>query len=122
MRQIGPYLRLARERVGLSQRELSLRTGITQAAISKIESPAKGKPYFESIAKIAEVLGLSMDQLAADCGLISERSHRGQKLDSAELEKAQEGAAKVASHIKAASTELSATIRSLNVAVRRTKR
>jgi hypothetical protein len=63
-----------------------------------------------------------MDQLAADCGLISERSHRGQKLDSAELEKAQEGAAKVASHMKAASTELSATIRSLNAAFRRTKR
>jgi hypothetical protein len=32
-----------------------------------MESPAKGKPYFESIAKIADVLGLSMEQLAADC-------------------------------------------------------
>jgi F0F1-type ATP synthase epsilon subunit len=87
-----------------------------------MESPAKGKPYFESIAKIADVLGLSMERLPADCCVISERSHRGQKLDSAELEKAQDGAVKAASHMKAASTELSASIRLLNVARRRTKR
>jgi hypothetical protein len=87
-----------------------------------MESPAKGKPYFESIAKIADVLGLSMEQLASDCGIIPDRSHRGQQLDSAELEKAQDGAVKAAGHIKAATTELSATIRSLNVALRRTKR
>ncbi len=122
MRQIGPYLRLARERAGLSQRELADRTGITQAAISKMESPAKGKPYFESIAKIADVLGLSMEQLAADCGIIAERSHRGQQLDAAELEKAQDGAVKAAGHVKAASSELAASIRLLNVALRRKKR
>jgi hypothetical protein len=63
-----------------------------------------------------------MEQLAADCGIMSERSHRGQKLDSAELDKAQDGAVKAASHMKAASIELSASIRLLNVARRRTKR
>jgi hypothetical protein len=63
-----------------------------------------------------------MEQLAADCGIISERSRRGQQLDSVELEKAQEGAVKAAGHVKAASTELSASIRLLNVALRRTKR
>jgi len=120
--QIGPYLRQARKRAGLSQRELSSRTGISQSEISKIESQRKDDPYFESVAKIADVLGLRMDQLAAECGLISERSHRGHQLVSAELEKVHEGFVGAATHMKAASTELSASVRLLTVALRRKKR
>ena len=47
---------------GLSQRQLSLKTGISEAAICKYVSGAR-TPHIEIIGKIAEVLGVTSDYL-----------------------------------------------------------
>ena len=47
---------------GLSQRQLSLKTGISEAAICKYVSGAR-TPHIETIGKIAEVLGVTSDYL-----------------------------------------------------------
>jgi transcriptional regulator with XRE-family HTH domain len=52
----GAVLRAARERAGLSQRELAARAGIRQPAISEIESD-KVAPSVERLAQLVSLCG-----------------------------------------------------------------
>jgi len=59
----GLTLRRAwREYLGLTQAEVAGRMGITQPALSQIESPA-ARPRRSTLARLAEALGVAVEQL-----------------------------------------------------------
>ena len=62
MSQVGPRLRLARERRGLSQKEVAEQTGAYISNLSCYES-GKRTPPLELFVAIARVLGVSTDYL-----------------------------------------------------------
>lgn len=55
---VGQSIARAREEAGLSQRELTAKSGVMQAEISKIEL-GKGNPTITTLQKIAKALGKS---------------------------------------------------------------
>jgi len=71
---LGSTLRQAREATGLSLRGLARKIGISPAQISQIEGGTRKSPGFQSIAKIAAALSLSLDEVAAAAGLGAEPS------------------------------------------------
>jgi DNA-binding XRE family transcriptional regulator len=54
-------LRQARKDKGLTQRQVAELAGIDNSSLGKIEKGAQRQPGFETIAKLAEILGLSLD-------------------------------------------------------------
>jgi transcriptional regulator with XRE-family HTH domain len=65
MEQIGPRIRDARERAVLSQGELAVKAGISQNALSQIET-GKSQPRMSTIRKVAEALGIEPGRLMQD--------------------------------------------------------
>ena len=65
---MGPILRAARERVRLTQSELAYRVGLAPNHIARLESGEKGVPRFDTVARLASQLGLSLDDLSWACG------------------------------------------------------
>ena len=59
---IGPRLREERERVGISQRELARRLGLSASLISQIESD-QSKPSVSTLYAIVTELGVSLDHV-----------------------------------------------------------
>jgi len=58
----GARLRRLRDRLGVSQRWLARETGLTSGALSFIEH-GKCCPSAENLARLADVLGVTMDEL-----------------------------------------------------------
>lgn len=58
-------LRDARERAGLSARALDERAGITPGHTSLIETGRRESPSVDTVRKISEALGVSLDWLIA---------------------------------------------------------
>jgi transcriptional regulator with XRE-family HTH domain len=54
-----------REERGLTQEELASRAGTTFGTVSRVES-AKSAPAWWTVRKIADALGVSMTELAAE--------------------------------------------------------
>jgi transcriptional regulator with XRE-family HTH domain len=63
--RLAGALRAARERRGMSREELARRSGISTATLTKIESRATHDPGFFTVARLAEVLRVGLDELAA---------------------------------------------------------
>ena len=61
---LGEAIAFARGRKGLTLRELGHRSGVSNAQLSLIETGKIKEPRFTTIARIAKVLGLSLDRLA----------------------------------------------------------
>jgi len=59
-REIGYRIAIAREEVGLNQKELAERLGISQATLSNYEK-GKRRIYLPQLQKIAEALGRPLD-------------------------------------------------------------
>ena len=53
-----PGLRLARQRLGLAQRQLASRAGVGQGTVCKLESMRRGA-YPQTVQKLAVALGVS---------------------------------------------------------------
>lgn len=68
---IGQRIRYARECRQLKQTELAERTGLTQAAISNLETDATRKPSGPSLLKIASALDVGPDWLLQGVGEMS---------------------------------------------------
>jgi transcriptional regulator with XRE-family HTH domain len=66
MQALGDQVLLQRRHAGLSQQEIAARAGLDTMTISRIESGAKKRLEIETAARLARVLGVSLDQL---CGL-----------------------------------------------------
>ncbi len=60
---IGKNIKKYREKLGISQDKLSKLAGITLHTITKIESGATPDPRIETVKKIADALGVSVDDL-----------------------------------------------------------
>ena len=61
-----------REQMGISQLELSHRSGISQASIARIESDLQRNLKAETIRKLAESLGVSVSRLIEEPSIIKE--------------------------------------------------
>jgi transcriptional regulator with XRE-family HTH domain len=103
-KRIGPAIRAHREAEGLSQAAVARRAGIHAAMLSRIERDERSDPYFSTIAKVAAVLGLSLDELAAEAGLPSVR--RARSATSAEAVRLDEDLATVSRHLARAQDRL----------------
>lgn len=68
-RAIGEVLQSAREQMKMSQGGLSEATGMPQAVISRVEGGQREAPRFETVARMAAGLQISLDDVAAACGL-----------------------------------------------------
>jgi len=60
---IAKNIKKYREKKGISQDKLSKLAGITLHTITKIESGATPDPRIETVKKIANALGISVDDL-----------------------------------------------------------
>ena len=60
---IGKNIKRYREKLGISQDKLSKLAGITLHTITKIECGATPDPRIETVKKIADALGVSVDEL-----------------------------------------------------------
>jgi len=63
MSTIAKNIKKYRAKLGISQDKLSKLAGITLHTITKIESGATPDPRIETVKKIAEALGVSIDDL-----------------------------------------------------------
>jgi transcriptional regulator with XRE-family HTH domain len=60
----GEQLRRYREAVGLSQEELAERAALTANAIGALERGERGRPYPDTVRRLADALGLDEAQRA----------------------------------------------------------
>ena len=60
---IAKNIKKYREKKGVSQDKLSKLAGVTLHTITKIESEATPDPRIETVKKIADALGVSVDEL-----------------------------------------------------------
>lgn len=63
MENLGKRLKYYREQIGLSQIDLSEKSGISQASIARIESGKQKNLKRETMKKLADGLGISLSQL-----------------------------------------------------------
>uniref|UniRef100_E6QWT0 HTH cro/C1-type domain-containing protein n=1 Tax=mine drainage metagenome TaxID=410659 RepID=E6QWT0_9ZZZZ len=62
---LGLVLRAARLEAGLSTRDLERATGISNGQISKVEGGVRPDPSFRTIMRLANGIGISLDDLVA---------------------------------------------------------
>jgi transcriptional regulator with XRE-family HTH domain len=67
-RTLGQILKAARLRARLSQSAVARSAEIDASILSNIESGKRTDLRFDTVARIAEVLGISLDTIAHDCG------------------------------------------------------
>lgn len=60
---LASLVKSAREKVGISQRELSRRTGIDNNTLAKIEKGERKKPNVLSLRKISYILNIKLEEL-----------------------------------------------------------
>ena len=65
---LAAVLRTARERAGLSQHQLAEEAGLAGNHLQRLESGTKALPRFDTVARLAAALGLSLDDIAAELG------------------------------------------------------
>lgn len=75
---IGAYLADRRQRLGLSQKQFSLRSGVCyQADLSQYET-GKKHPSLEMLIKLADALGIPRNEL---CKMLIEHAGEPEKFD-----------------------------------------
>lgn len=62
-------LKRSRDLAELTQDEASRLSGVPKSRISTYEQGVTNEPRFDIVARLAYVYGVSLDQLAAECGL-----------------------------------------------------
>lgn len=60
---LGKRLRMLREERGLGVRQLALKAGVSHSAISQIESGERPYPRYETKKKLADALGVTVEEL-----------------------------------------------------------
>jgi transcriptional regulator with XRE-family HTH domain len=101
-RTVGEVVQEARKGLGLSQRALGKAAGIDASHVSHLENDPDRIPRFDTMARVAAALGMSLDDLAADCGYGAEpKGSRPLPRAAAELEHIGETLAKAQSLVDA---------------------
>ena len=72
MENLGKRLKYYREQIGLSQIDLSEKSGISQASIARIESGKQKNLKRETMKRLADGLGISLTQLMEPLMVVSE--------------------------------------------------
>ena len=72
MREVGHRIKVLRKRLGLSQRELAKRAGLTNATISLIER-SQMSPSVASLKKILDSLGVTMTEFFSGRALFDDQ-------------------------------------------------
>jgi transcriptional regulator with XRE-family HTH domain len=67
---LGQAIRAVRRQVGLSQKELAEAAGIDQSYLSMIEAGQRSNPGTRIMARLAQALHVSIDDLAARAGYL----------------------------------------------------
>lgn len=67
---LGQAIRSVRKQAGLTQKELAEAAGIDQSYLSMIESDQRSNPGTRIIARLAQALQVSIDDLAARAGYL----------------------------------------------------
>ncbi len=79
LEDIGTRLREERDRVGISQRELARRIGLSASMISQIES-GQSKPSVSTLYAIVTELGVSVDDIfSGGNGAVARARRRGRR-------------------------------------------
>jgi len=63
MATIGENIKRARNKLGLTQDDLAKKADIKYTTLTKVESGTVNKPSVQTMAKIAKVLGVSIEEL-----------------------------------------------------------
>ena len=63
LRDVGEQVRLWRNHKGLTQSSLERAAGLAHNAVSRIERGEVQSPRIETLERLAEVMGISLDQL-----------------------------------------------------------
>lgn len=71
---LGEYLKELRKEKSISQRELAIEAGISNAEISRIETGERQKPSPDVLKQIAPILGVTYEQLMEKAGYLNDRS------------------------------------------------
>jgi transcriptional regulator with XRE-family HTH domain len=71
---LGQAIRAVRQQEGLSQKEVAEAAGIDQSYLSMIESDQRKNPGTRIMARLAQVLQVSIDDLAARAGYLPHRA------------------------------------------------
>lgn len=69
-KSLAQVISSARIRAGLSQHALAREVGIAANHLARIESGTKALPRFDTVARLAAALGLSLDDVAAELGYV----------------------------------------------------
>ena len=80
---LGQAIRVIRQQVGLSQKELADAAGIDQSYMSMIESGQRSNPGTRIMARLSQALQVSMDELAARAGYLPQQSEPDPLADQA---------------------------------------
>ena len=67
---LGQTIRTIRQEQGLSQKEVAVAAGVDQSYLSMIESGRRRNPGTLIVARLAQVLDVSIDELAARAGYL----------------------------------------------------
>lgn len=66
---MGQVVEAERRRAGLTQAELAKGAGLAANHVARLERGVKVHPRFDTVAKLATQLGISLDWLAAEIGV-----------------------------------------------------
>lgn len=60
---LSKNIKKLRDKHNLTQEQLAQKAGITYSTLIKIESGVNGNPTLETLRKVADVFGISLDEL-----------------------------------------------------------
>jgi transcriptional regulator with XRE-family HTH domain len=66
MRRVGEKLHIARRRAGMTMKQVHEASGVSYNIISRLETGKRPQVTFDVVARIATVLGVSLDELVED--------------------------------------------------------
>jgi transcriptional regulator with XRE-family HTH domain len=69
---LGRAIKDARTRRGLTQAQLARALGVQQNVVARLEDGGRPDPRLSTIVAIAQALGISIDALVAEAGLIAQ--------------------------------------------------
>lgn len=60
---IGDNIRVLRDEMGISQKELEQRSGVSKTQISRLEAGKQNNPQIETVVALSTALGVSVEKL-----------------------------------------------------------
>lgn len=105
--KLGTALKAARERAGLTLRQVARLTGLSEPQVSNLEGGKPANPGWATVSRMAKALGMSLDELAGikpakvPVGAMVPKSRA-----QAALSKAEKSAAKTLEILKATAESL----------------